>query len=217
VARSEKAADYFRSNAENWEDLRGLYADEAAIDARLAAAVAERAGGELLDIGTGTGRVLEAVAPFVRGAIGVDNARPMLDVARAKLDGPHFQHCQVRLADMYRLPFPAERFDTVTVNMVLRYAEKPKRVLAEAARVLRPGGRILIVDFAPHRMTELRDEHAHRHLGFSDDDIAAMAERLGLRVGPADRIKGDPLTVCLWSAEPVEVRAANANRTALAS
>lgn len=217
AARSEKAADYFRSNATNWEDLRGLYADEAAIDARLAAAVAERAGGELLDIGTGTGRVLEAVAPFVRGAIGVDNARPMLDVARAKLDGPHFHHCQVRLADMYRLPFPAERFDTVTVNMVLRYAENPERVLAEAARVLRPGGRILIVDFAPHRMTALRDEHAHRWLGFSDEEIAGMAESLDLRVAPADQIKGDPLTVCLWSAEPTEVRAANANRAALAS
>jgi ArsR family transcriptional regulator len=212
-ARTEKAADYFKQNADRWEDIRGLYADEAAIDARLAAAVAEVPGGSLLDIGTGTGRVLESVAPFVKAAVGVDHTRAMLDIARAKLDEPHFQHCQVRLADMYRLPFEADRFDTVTVNMVLRYAEEPERVLAEAARVLRPGGRLFLVDFAPHQMTSLRDEHAHRRLGFADAEIADMAQRAGLSVQPADRIEGGALTVCFWSGE----RPANHNRVALAS
>jgi len=201
--RTERAERYFAANAQSWEDLRGLYADDAAIDARLASLVAERPGGDLLDIGTGTGRVLEAVAPFVKSAVGVDNARPMLDIARAKLDDPHFQHVRVRQADMYRLPFPAARFDTVTVNMVLRYAEAPAGVLAEAARVLRPGGRVFVVDFAPHDMEELRERHAHRWLGFSDEDITDLAARAGLGVTPAATLDGSRLAVRLWLARPV--------------
>ena len=201
--RTEKADRYFETHAESWEDLRGLYADDAAIDAQLAALVAERPGGDLLDIGTGTGRVLEAVAPFVKSAVGVDNARPMLDAARAKLDDPHFQHVRVRQADMYRLPYAEGRFDTVTVNMVLRYADDPGSVLAEAARVLKPGGRVFIVDFAPHDMAELRDEHAHRWLGFSDEAIGRFAERAGLALSAAATLDGARLTVGLWTARRI--------------
>src|SRR3546814_10097502 len=173
--RATRAGEYFQANAARWEELRGLYVDDEVVDARLLAALRDERVGDLLDIGTGTGRVLEMAADHVDSAIGIDNARPMLEIARANLDRAGFRHCQVRLADMYRLPFPAERFDAVTVNMVLHYAEAPGAVLAEAARVLKPGGRPTVVDFAPHELVELRDEHEHRWLGFEDAELARLA------------------------------------------
>ena len=199
-ARSRRSAEYFRRNAAHWQDLRGLYVDDDEIDAALFAAVAAAPGGDLLDIGTGTGRVLERVASHVDQAIGIDNARPMLEIARANLDAAGLRRCQVRLADMYRLPFPAERFDTVTVNMVLHYAETPAEVLSGAARVLKPGGRVLLVDYAPHELEELREQHAHRWLGFDHSEIARIVGRAGLELEPTLTLEGTPLTVCLWSA-----------------
>jgi len=210
--RAARASEYFQANAARWEELRGLYVEDSVVDARLLAALQEEPGGDLLDIGTGTGRVLEMAAGHVRSAVGIDNARPMLEIARANLDRAGFTHCQVRLADMYRLPFPAERFDAVTVNMVLHYAESPAAAVAEAARVLKPGGRLIVVDFAPHEQAELRDEHEHRWLGFEDAEIARLAAHAGLTLEPTVTVEGQPLTVCLWRA-----RRAPAARIAAAS
>lgn len=198
--RSERASRYFQANAPRWEELRGLYVDDAVVDERLLATLRDEPGGDLLDIGTGTGRVLEMAAEHVRSAVGIDNARPMLEIARANLDKAGFRHCQVRLADMYRLPFPAERFDAATINMVLHYAESPGAVLTEAARVLKPGGRLIIVDFAPHELAELRDEHEHRWLGFEEAEIGRIAAHAGLTLEPTVAVEGVPLTVCLWRA-----------------
>ena len=198
--RAERASRYFQANAARWEELRGLYVDDDVVDERLLAALKEEPGGDLLDIGTGTGRVLEMAADHVRSAVGIDNARPMLEIARANLDKAGFRHCQVRLADMYRLPFPAERFDAVTINMVLHYAEAPGALLAEVARVLKPGGRLIVVDFAPHELVELRDEHEHRWLGFEEAEIARIAAHAGLTLEPTVSLEGEPLTVCLWRA-----------------
>ena len=196
--RSERASAYFRANAADWEDLRGLYVDDAEVDAHLEHAVRAEPVGSLLDIGTGTGRVLERLAAHVDAAIGIDNAKPMLEIARDKLDRSGMRNCQVRHADMYHLPFPANRFDAVTLNMVLHFAEEPGRVLEEAGRVLRPGGRVIVVDFAPHDLEELRDHHTHRWLGFSEDEIARAAEAGGLVMEPTESLSGEPLTVCLW-------------------
>jgi len=202
--RSERASAYFRDNAVHWEDLRGLHVDDGLVDASLLEAVRAEPVAELLDIGTGTGRVLEQVADHVTTAVGVDNAKPMLDIARDKLDRAGLNHCQVRLADMYHLPFPADRFDAVTLNMVLRYAEAPAEVLREAARVLKPGGRVILVDFAPHELEELREQHTHRWLGFSEDEIRRMADGAGLAMEPKVSLSGDPLTVCLWCARKAD-------------
>ncbi|MDF1794572.1 MAG: metalloregulator ArsR/SmtB family transcription factor [Thalassobaculaceae bacterium] len=204
VRRSERATAYFQENAEQWEDLRGLYVDDALVDASLMEAVRAEPVESLLDIGTGTGRVLEQLADHVTSAVGVDNAKPMLEIARDKLDRAGLNNCQVRLADMYHLPFPADRFDAVTLNMVLHYAEVPSEVLREATRVLKPGGRLILVDFAPHELEELRDQHTHRWLGFSSEEIGRLAKGVGLNLKPALSLTGDPLTVCLWNARKAD-------------
>lgn len=199
--RAERAEEYFRANAANWEDLRGLYIDDKQLDQKVAEVLTSRPLEDLLDIGTGTGRVLRLVGERVKSAIGIDNSRDMLAIARANLDQDKLRHCQIRQGDMYRLPFNQSRFDAITLNMVLRYADDPSSVLREAARVLKSGGRIIITDFAPHELTELRDNHAHSWLGFSDEVIARLAEEAGLELHAPRYLEGDPLTVCIWVAE----------------
>ena len=198
--RARMAADYFRSNAASWSEVRALHVDPAKVDAALRQVVLRQPIEHLLDIGTGTGRVLELVAPEVTSAIGVDLSREMLAVARHNLDKDGLRHCQVRHADMYQLPFAHERFDAVTLHMVLHYSEKPAQVLAEAARVLRPGGRVVIVDFAPHGMTALLDKHAHRWPGFEEADVERWFRDAELLPEEPVMLDGDPLTVAIWAA-----------------
>lgn len=207
--RAREAESFFERNAADWDHLRGLHVDDAEVDRHLKSVVLAQPVGDLLDIGTGTGRVLRVVGPHVASAIGVDKSREMLAVARAFLDREELRNCQVRLADMYGLPFPAGRFDVVTANMLLRYAEQPSAMIEEAARVLKPGGRLIVVDFAPHGLIELREEHKHQWLGFSDRQVARLLGRAGLAALEPQHLVGDPLTVCIWSARkaPVAVSA----------
>ncbi len=198
--RARIAADYFRANAASWSEVRALHVDPAQVDAALRRVVLRQPVDTLLDIGTGTGRVLELVAPEVTSAIGIDLSREMLAVARHNLDKDGLRHCQVRHADMYQLPFVHERFDAVTLHMVLHYSERPAQVLAEAARVLRPGGRAVVVDFAPHGMTALLDRHAHCWAGFEDGDIRRWFRAASLSPEEPVLLDGDPLTVAIWSA-----------------
>jgi ArsR family transcriptional regulator len=161
---------------------------------------------EHLDIGTGTGRILEVVGERVSRAVGIDLSREMLAVARANLERVGAANCQVRQGDMNRLPLPAESFDVATLHLALHYAEDPGVAIAEAARVLRPGGRLIVIDFAPHHEEHLMTEHAHRWLGFTDEEIARWYNAAGLQPGDPVHLSGKPLTVCLWPAErPVDV------------
>ncbi|MCW5771586.1 MAG: metalloregulator ArsR/SmtB family transcription factor [Rhodospirillaceae bacterium] len=200
AARAEHAAEYFRRNAGDWDRVRALHVDNDAIDAALKKLLLGADVTDLLDIGTGTGSVLQLVGGDVGAAVGVDLSREMLQVARANLARNGLANCQVRQADMYQLPFPAGSFDAVTLHMVLHFAEEPARVLAEAARVLKPGGRIVVVDFARHAMTALAEGHQHRWLGFPDAEIEGWFADCGLLPAPPVRLEGSPLTVCLWSA-----------------
>ena len=154
----------------------------------------------LIDIGTGTGRMLELLAPLVANALGIDPSREMLAVARVNIEQAGLANCLVRLGDMYQLPLPDASFDAAIIHQVLHYADRPAAAVAEAARVLRPGGSLTMVDFAPHALEFLRDEHAHRRLGFADNDIAAWCRAAGLEPGPPHRLSGDPLTVVIWTA-----------------
>ena len=200
-ARAEAAASYFRSNAAQWDRIRSLHVDETEVENALVDSLPPGSVGDLLDIGTGTGRILELFADRMARGVGIDLSRDMLAVARANLQSAGLQNCQVRHADMYRISFPEDSFDTITIHQVLHYADRPASVIAEAARVLRPGGRLAIVDFAPHALEDLRVEHAHRRLGFADAEVEEWLHQAGLSAAAARHLPGEPLTVSIWLAE----------------
>jgi ArsR family transcriptional regulator len=200
AARQEQAARYFAAQATSWDQVRSLNLDEAGIEAALLELFGAEPPRSLLDIGTGTGRVLQLMAPRIGFGLGVDLSREMLAVARASLDRTSLRNCQVRHGDMYHLPLPDGSFDAATLHNVLRFADDPGAALAEAARVLRPGGRLVVVDLAPHRLEFLREQHAHRRLGFADFEIEEWFAAAGLAFEAPVRIHGDPLTVELCPA-----------------
>jgi ArsR family transcriptional regulator len=199
--RADLASAYFRENAARWHQIRSLYIDEAEVEAALIEIIAAADPRDLLDIGTGTGRMLEILAPRVEHAVGIDQSREMLSVARVNLERAGLENGRVRRGDMYQLAVPDASFDAVVVHQVLHYADRPAAVIAEAARVLRPGGVLVLVDFAPHDLEFLRDEHAHRRLGFADPEIAEWCRAAGLDPGPPRPLPGDPLTVVIWTAQ----------------
>jgi ubiquinone/menaquinone biosynthesis C-methylase UbiE/DNA-binding transcriptional ArsR family regulator len=196
-----RVADFFRQHAGDWERMRSLHADQAAVDAALLASLPPAPIESLLDIGTGAGHVLLLAGPRAQSAIGVDRSREMLNVARSNLFRAGLRQCQVRQADMMSLPFADGGFTAVTMNMVLHFAERPDAVVLEAARMLSPGGRLVIVDFTPHHLDRLREEQAHRWLGFDDDQIRTWCQAAGLVWLPKQHLGGGTLTVALWSAE----------------
>lgn len=208
--RARRADAYFRHNAYRWGELRALHADERQIEAL----IMDRLPGEdarILDIGTGTGRMLEVVASRAGYALGVDRSTEMLAVARENLARASLPNCDLRHADMYQLPFAEGSFDMSIIHQVLHFAESPGRAIAEAARVLRPGGRLLVIDLAPHDLDQLREDHEHRRLGFSDEEMAGWFAEAGLKSRAPQHLPGSPLTVVLWTAE----RAAFARETPL--
>jgi ubiquinone/menaquinone biosynthesis C-methylase UbiE len=161
--------------------------------------VPESGTGRLLDIGTGTGRVLELLAPRVTQGIGVDASKAMLALARSRLARAGLAHCSVRLADMYRLPLAEASFDLAVMQMVLHYAEDPTGALAEAARVLRPGGSLIVIDFAHHNRNDLVSRLAHRWPGFTDAAMRTLLSEAGLEQGQPLPIEG-PLAIRIWPA-----------------
>jgi ubiquinone/menaquinone biosynthesis C-methylase UbiE len=198
--RARAAADYFRQNAQRWDKLSALYVDEAEVERVLVEMLGRERIGDLLDIGTGTGRVLSLLGPRIGQGIGVDNSPAMLSIARSKLAEAGLRNCHVRRADMYDLPWPAGSFDAVTIHHVLHFAEQPAIAVSEAARLLRPGGRIVVVDFAPHGLESLRIDHAHRRLGFANREVAGWLTESGLKPGRVRHLRGRALTVSIWTA-----------------
>jgi ubiquinone/menaquinone biosynthesis C-methylase UbiE/DNA-binding transcriptional ArsR family regulator len=197
--RERVAAAYFARNAHHWNEIRSLHVAEHEVEAALLGVVTGEAVADLLDIGTGTGRMLEVLGPHVQRAVGIDSSRDMLAVARVNLERAQLRNATLRHGDMYALPFATPQFDVVVVHQVLHFAERPADVVAEAARMLRPGGRLLIVDFAPHALEGLREDHAHRRLGFSDEEVRDWTVKAGLSPLPAIHLPGNPLTVSIWT------------------
>jgi ubiquinone/menaquinone biosynthesis C-methylase UbiE len=196
--RQESADAYFEAHAHEWNDIRSLHVPEEEVEQALTALLGNEPVGDLLDIGTGTGRMLTLLAPRATRALGVDRSHEMLALARATLAPGDFRHVQLRHGDMYHLPLSARTIDLVVLHQVLHFADDPVSVLREVARVLRPGGRLLLVDFAPHGEESLRDQHAHRRLGFATDDVVHWCAAAGLRAREAARLQGSPLTVVIW-------------------
>ncbi|MDO8605848.1 MAG: metalloregulator ArsR/SmtB family transcription factor [Phaeospirillum sp.] len=210
AARAEKAQSYFSDNASRWDDIRSLHVDDREVEKVLLGSFAGRRIRDLVDMGTGTGRVLEVLGPFVGRAVGIDLSREMLAAARANLERAGLRNCMVRQGDITQLPLPAAAADAVTIHQVLHYAAEPGALVAEAARVLEPGGRLAVVDFAPHDLEILRDQHAHRRLGFSDAEVEGWFEAAGLIPSPASRLPGVPLTVVVWTATKPIIKGATA-------
>jgi ubiquinone/menaquinone biosynthesis C-methylase UbiE len=206
--RAERAAAaerYFASHAADWDELRSLHIAESEVEAAIARALGNRPVGRLVDVGTGTGRMLELFAPEAKGALGVDRSPEMLRLARVKLAEAGLS-ADLRQGDMYALPLPSEFADTVIIHQVLHYAQQPGAAVAEAARLLGPGGRLLIVDFAAHEREELRTRDAHVRLGFADDVMLKYLDAAGLEGRVVEHLKGGALTVTLWIGERAESR-----------
>ena len=197
--RAAEAEAYFSANAAQWDRIRSFHVDECDVEQALLGAFPAHAE-DLLDIGTGTGRMLQLFADRVDRGVGIDTSRDMLSVARAKLEADGNRHCHVRYGDMYRLPMEDASYDVAVIHQVMHYADRPEALISEVARVLRPDSVLLIVDFAPHDLATLRIEHAHLRLGFSDSEIFDWCDRAGLEPACLQNLPGDPLTVKLWSA-----------------
>ncbi len=204
--RAAAAAALFAAHAAAWDGIRSLHVADAEVEAAILDVLGDRPIGRLLDIGTGTGRMIELLGPRAATAIGVDRSPEMLRLARGKIEAAGLAHAEVRRADMYALPRADGSADTVVLHQVLHFADAPAAAIAEAARVLAPGGRLLVVDFAPHGCEDLRTRHAHARLGFDDAQVAGWLAAAGLEarrpvhLAPA-AVADDLLTVTLWLGE----------------
>ena len=202
--RESAAQAYFARHAGEWDTLRLLHADDAPVEAALARQLAARPLGRLLDVGTGTGRIAELFAPQAEHVTAFDKSPEMLRLARARLQAFPADRVELEQGDFTALPFAGASFDTVLFHQVLHYAQAPEAVLAEAARVTRPGGRIAIVDFAAHDREELRTAHAPARLGFSDEQMLAILTGAGYAPEAPVALPGQPLTVKIWTARKPE-------------
>lgn len=218
AARAATAQAYFRSHAGEWDRIRKLHAADAAVEAAIVEALAGKPLRSLLDLGTGTGRILELFGPHIERGLGIDLSLAMLSLARARLDRAGLRHCAVRQGDIYDLPVPKDSFDAVIIHQVLHYLDDGVGAVREAARVLRPGGCLLVVDFAPHDLEFLREQHAHRRLGFTAETVAQWMSGAGLDIVAQRSLPPEPgsegkIAVSLWLARDPRIALAEPART----
>jgi len=207
--RAGQAAAYFADNAHRWHEIRSLHIAEAAVEEAILEAAGEGPFRRLVDLGTGAGRMLTLLGPRAGSAVGLDLSRQMLNIARSNVAGAGLGECELRHGDIFGTGLPAGEADLVVVHQVLHYLGEPAAALAEAGRLVSPGGRLLIVDFAPHDLEFLRVEHQHRRLGFFDDEMERwlVAAGLGRIVGTAlPPSAPGGLTVKIWTAEKTAQR-----------
>jgi ubiquinone/menaquinone biosynthesis C-methylase UbiE len=205
AARVKAAQDYFRRHAAEWDRIRRLHAADDAVEAEIRALLLDRPFRSLLDLGTGTGRILELFSSEIERGLGVDLSREMLAVARSRLDHAGIRNCSVRQGDIFNLSVPRDSFDVVIIHQVLHFLDDGGRAIREAARVLRPQGRLVVIDFAPHELEFLREEYAHRRLGFAPEAVTQWMEQAGLEGVVHKSLAPEPgsdgrIAVSLWLA-----------------
>ncbi|MES2754122.1 MAG: metalloregulator ArsR/SmtB family transcription factor [Pseudomonadota bacterium] len=195
--RAASAAQWFEAHAGEWDAIRSLHVAEEQVETAIGAVLGPDKVGRLIDIGTGTGRMLELFGDRAEQALGIDRSSEMLRLARAKLS-EHAIPAELRQADLYALPLGDGEADVAILHHVLHFAQQPGAAIAEAARVLGTRGRLLIADFAPHDREELRQQDAHTRLGFSDEQIGQWFASAGLGLDRVETLEGGALTVKLW-------------------
>ncbi|MDZ7823684.1 MAG: metalloregulator ArsR/SmtB family transcription factor [Ahrensia sp.] len=213
-ARRAAAADYFAKNAASWDKIRSHHVADSDVEDALVSILGKGPFNAMLDIGTGTGRMLELFAPHYRSAVGIDASREMLGIARANLEASSISNCEVRLGDVYNMPVERNAYDLVVIHQVLHFLDDPAAALREAARALAPSGKLAIIDFAPHEKEFLRAEHQHQRLGFENAQVHAWLKAAGLKPGaeksltPTSATGEQPLTVMIWSAQDERIEIA---------
>jgi len=219
-ARAAAAQAYFRQHAAEWDRIRKLHVADEAVEAAIHAALADKPFRSLLDLGTGTGRMLELFGPQIERGLGIDLSLDMLLLARDRLERAGLKNCSVRQGDIYDLPLGNDSFDVVILHQVLHFLDDGARAIREAARVLRPGGRLLVVDFAPHEQEFLREQYAHRRLGFMPETVTQWITASGLEPVMHKQLGPEPgsevkIAVSLWLARDARaLMAVPANRGA---
>lgn len=202
VENAKRATDYFAQNAGDWDQIRTMVGSDKAIENAMLETNKGRSFSNMIDMGTGTGRIVEIFAPFTEKACGYDSSQEMLKLARANFEQSELHHCQARLGDITALPLASRSADLITIHQVLHYLDSPFAVIQEAKRLLMPDGVILIVDFAKHQHEFLRTEHAHRRLGFANSEVEFWCETNQLALIHSEKITHNDtrngLDVMLW-------------------
>lgn len=203
--RAKSAAAYFSEVAEDWDRLRGLHYPDAAIERAILEQIGSHQFERIIDMGTGTGRMLVLLASYTQEAEGLDMSHQMLTVARANLSRAGVNNAKVRQGDVTKTPFESNSADLVVVHQVLHYLEQPEEVITEAARILKPGGQLIVVDFAPHDLEFLRETQGHYRLGISEDDMMQWVDTAGFSMQPPQRFEppsslDEGISVLIWKA-----------------
>ncbi len=201
--RAAVASEYFEQIAPIWDEERSLHAAADTVEAAILGVVGDRPLGRVLDVGTGTGRMLQLLADRADRSVGLDTSHSMLSVARANLERAGSTNWELRQGDVHSPPLDAASFDLVVIHQVLHYLDDPARAISEATRLVAPGGRLLVVDFAPHRHDFLRAA-AHRRLGFAHQQLTDWFDQSGFDCPTITDVEPpvgqDGLTVTVWLA-----------------
>lgn len=214
--RAQAASAYFEQVAPSWDRIRSLYVSETAVEAAIEAAAGPGPFERVVDLGTGSGRMLTLLGRRARMSIGLDLSQNMLNIARANVQKAGLDKVELRHGDIFATRLPAQSADLVLVHQVLHYLVDPHAAVAEATRLVAPGGKLLIVDFAPHDLEHLREEHQHRRLGFANDEIDRWLAEGGLTTSDSIALPPDKagLTVTIWTATRPPIQASVASRNA---